>query len=415
MIADGARLARTLGQPALSRILSRIAKRLAQDAATHTDPKGATQRIVIADPSDEELEALGSLLGKNFNARKRLVVVFQELENLLNRAEIAPSLLDAVTYLCGPLVHRPTLRASEAKAWNRLFAQAAGKDTRPAIKTWLEQIQQEGLLRRLCTDIRHAEELLATAMAIAALFPAPRLLVKELAATVTGDAHALDDSTALNTLVARLAMCWNREERPDGAAGRRELWRGIGLIGDELSPSVLIWGLQAEPGNLTGQVLHAFAGQGEPCRLTLQQLKKASPVILKPGKLFVCENPAIVQAAALRLKSGGHPLVCLEGQPNTAVTFLLDRLTRQGLELHYHGDFDWPGIGIANTVVRRFGAKPWRMAAPDYLNAPATLPLSGTPVIPEWDETLGEAMRRRGLAVHEEAVIPTLLADLKGV
>src|ERR1035437_10391247 len=74
-----------------------------------------------------------------------------------------------------------------------------------------------------------------------------------------------------------------------------------------------------------------------------------------------------------------------------------------GAHIRYHGDFDWPGIGMVNQLVAMFGAQPWRMSADDYLDSPARLPLVGSEVAPAWDADLGAAMRHRGLAVHEEA------------
>ncbi len=79
--------------------------------------------------------------------------------------------------------------------------------------------------------------------------------------------------------------------------------------------------------------------------------------------------------------------------------------------LRYHGDFDWPGVAIANQLVAQVGVAPWRMGAADYLAGLTTggVPLSGTPVDAAWDPELGAAMRHGGVAVHEEAVLPVLL------
>jgi uncharacterized protein (TIGR02679 family) len=85
-----------------------------------------------------------------------------------------------------------------------------------------------------------------------------------------------------------------------------------------------------------------------------------------------------------------------------------------GARLRYHGDFDWPGITIANRLVMEVGVVPWRMGADQYLAAlhGPRLPLLGTPIEPVWDPELGAAMRHHGVAVHEEAVLEDLLAAL---
>ena len=58
----------------------------------------------------------------------------------------------------------------------------------------------------------------------------------------------------------------------------------------------------------------------------------------------------------------GAVMVCTAGNPTLVVTSLLARLVEDGADLRYRGDFDWPGVAIANRVVTDFGAVPWRMS-----------------------------------------------------
>ena len=110
-------------------------------------------------------------------------------------------------------------------------------------------------------------------------------------------------------------------------------------------------------------------------------------------------------------------LVCTDGMPAAAQRTLLMQLASAGAELQYHGDFDWPGIGIANVVMRQFGAQPWRFGVQDYCAATATAgvdrrPLGPATVNAQWDPALTAEMIRCDRAIDEEAVAPTLLADL---
>jgi hypothetical protein len=77
----------------------------------------------------------------------------------------------------------------------------------------------------------------------------------------------------------------------------------------------------------------------------------------------------------------------------------------------YHGDFDWPGIAIANRLVSSVGVVPWLMSGPDYTSAAdgSALVLTGPAVDAGWDVRLRPCMQERGRAVHEEAVLPTLI------
>jgi uncharacterized protein (TIGR02679 family) len=102
------------------------------------------------------------------------------------------------------------------------------------------------------------------------------------------------------------------------------------------------------------------------------------------------------------------------------VTSLLARLIEDGAVLRYRGDFDWPGVAIANRVVTDFGAVPWRMGRADYEAALAgagrglaDLPaLEGRPVEAVWDAELTLSMKRAGKSVHEEALLDLLVADV---
>lgn len=82
--------------------------------------------------------------------------------------------------------------------------------------------------------------------------------------------------------------------------------------------------------------------------------------------VYVCENPNIVAIAADRLGPHCAPLICTDGMPAAAQRTLLTQLARAGARLLYHGDFDWPGLRIANLVIRSFRAEPWRLGAGDY-------------------------------------------------
>ena len=73
------------------------------------------------------------------------------------------------------------------------------------------------------------------------------------------------------------------------------------------------------------------------------------------GDVFVCENPRVLEAA---VDAGRRrAVVCTQGQPAVVVTALLSSLGAAGAELRYHGDFDWPGITIANALIGSYGCR----------------------------------------------------------
>ncbi|MDE2094192.1 MAG: DUF2399 domain-containing protein [Burkholderiales bacterium] len=74
--------------------------------------------------------------------------------------------------------------------------------------------------------------------------------------------------------------------------------------------------------------------------------------------------------------------------------------------------------GTSCTSTRACGVQPWRFNLGDYsatfIDAPHTQrDLAGDPVAASWDAALAPAMQRHGLAIAEEALAASLLADLQ--
>ena len=233
----------------------------------------------------------------------------------------------------------------------------------------------------------------------------------ELAAQVVGDAHALDQDRLLHQVVARGLAAASGSALPASAGARRALWEDYGVVPDRVSRTCLILGLAPAGEDPLARRLGLAAEAGDPVHLTDRDLRRI-PDAWQPGRsvVLVCENPRVLEAIADRYVAS-QPVVCTSGEPNTVVTTLLERLMDAGYSLRYHGDFDWPGIAIANRVVQRFGAVPWRMGAVDYEEQvrPDAPCLSGIEVEAVWDPELSAAMRASGRALHEEVVLPDLL------
>ncbi len=178
---------------------------------------------------------------------------------------------------------------------------------------------------------------------------------------------------------------------------------------------MLALNLPGDPATATGRTLGIGAEAGQPLHLTARQLIRDPPELAVRGRtVFVCENPSVVAAAANRLGAGTAPLVCANAHPGAAATLLLRQLAGAGARLRYHGDFDWPGITIANGIITRFATAPWRLDAGYYRSAAARggPALRGGPVTAAWEPALTEAMLALGVKVEEERVLDDLLADL---
>ncbi len=399
---DLPRLRALLDGPALARIMQAVRDRL---------ERGGAERVSIAAPTDEERRALDELLGRKSSTGKRLSLPLQQLEDTLQRAGLAPDLRTAMASLGGPLRNLNEERADRQRTWRQVFESQSAAARRLDAAAWLAALEREGLLKRLADqDPARAETLLRQALTVLQCLPAQGKTLSTLAAGCLGDAHSLDEGQPVATLVKRALSNDARELSND------ELWASQSvLVGGGITSIVLALNLNAGGERATASMINAAAGNGEPLYLTLRQLLR-DPPSWTPGAIpvSICENPAVVAEAANALGTNCTPLICTRGQPSAAVTTLLTQLAEAGARLRYHGDYDWPGIRIANGIMNRHRAAPWRMGAADYLEASDSgKALTGAPVMGEWDPELTGAMQARGQVIEEERVIQFLLADLR--
>ncbi|WP_371578290.1 DUF2399 domain-containing protein [Streptomyces sp. NBC_01314] len=417
--------------------------------------------IGLAAPSEAERRTVIGVTGRyRPETARRLAVPLRELDGYLYD-RFGTGLLTTLGRLHGPLRDRPAERADEDAHREQALKSAhlswlAGQGWFAA---WLERIAADGTLTRLVrrgdaplldAAVRVLERLLGDgdrfadtperfpgaleralrdpnqapgAPDLAPAAPAPPgsrdgLPLPVLAEWATGDTKALVPGTPLEQLVLRALA-----QRTGGGfavprerAGRRALWESAGAIADDLASQVLVLNIGAEGDTVVCDWLRDAADFGIPFRLTLHQLA-TDPVVPAARTIFVCENPAVLRAAAGELESAGRAaaLVCTEGVPSAACHKLLGDAVRAGVRLHWRADFDWVGLRITADAVARHGARPWRMTAVDYTAALAegeSTPLAGPPANSPWDPELARAMEESGSTVMEERLLPALLSDL---
>lgn len=391
---------------------------------------GVRGRLRLDNPTAEERRAVADILGlRTVPPRGRpLTLDLCRLDRRLLASRFAIGLKETLQALSGPLVDRPAQRKVREQAW-REFWDTTRRDPRlltlPEAEAWLTEIEATGLYRRLAgrRDEPRAA-LLDRSLAVLAALPAtaePDIRLPVLASRALGDSHALDPQHRVAALVLRALAHRNRRPMPSTAVERRALWAENGVICDDLSCQVLVLGLRPPGETLLHRFLRQHSSAGEPVWITLRQLVGGPPLSLDPNigtdqPVHVCENPAVLALAADRLAGRCPPMVCLSGQPDTAAHVLLRQLVDIGATLRYHGDFDWGGLRIANTLHRALPFIPWRYTTSHYLRAARSpdLPgLGGNPVDAAWDSELRSAMETTGKVVEEEAVIEDLLGDLE--
>lgn len=430
---DAVRLKGTLGDPELTRIVKRLARRVELGRPLEAP-------LTLSHATQTERLALSRLLGRPVSLRGSSLLVSPALISAaLARAGIAPDLRSAVEALAGPVTVRSEVSAADNSLRAAVSAAlAAGRHSDATwYKQWTESLQADGTLTRM---VRSGSLLLAEqSVAVLNELPADMLPLPALAERATGDTKALS-GTPLARLVLRaltlresdgvLAALSQGDAVPDlrrrlpvsQAAVQRALWESAGAIQDDMASQVLVLGVRATPTNPLGRWLSEAAALGMPFRVTLQQLV-SMPVEPLADQVFVCENPSVLRAAASSLQPGladaapqrrdRTSLICTEGVASAACQRLVAAFAAAGADIYWRGDFDWTGLRAVLDAVGRYDAHPWRMRLTDYQAALAAGPterLRGSAADCPWDPALANLMARTGRAVMEERLIPLLLA-----
>jgi hypothetical protein len=118
---DAVRLQRTLGDPELTRIVERLARRVELGRPLEAP-------LTLSDATQTERLALSRLLGRPVSLRGSSLVVSPALISAaLDRAGIAPDLRSAVEVLAGPVPLRSEVSAAENSLRAAVLAALAGR------------------------------------------------------------------------------------------------------------------------------------------------------------------------------------------------------------------------------------------------------------------------------------------------
>ncbi|MCZ4099183.1 TIGR02679 family protein [Streptomyces sp. So13.3] len=408
-----------LAGPDLHRLWNGTRKRLESNGLQ------AIGSLKVTNLNAQERTALSQLLGRTLTSTT-VTVRLDELDARLRASAAGTGLVDTLQVLGPALTDRRAVRSAAETRREHMWSSVSTSLDASALggedwaQQWYDGLRRSGVPGGVAPEAAVAT--LHQAVQILALLLGPaRAGVRgrgEIAAEATGSAHGLDDGTWLARLVQRGIALAHGAELPDNAAGRRALWRLAGVTPDEVSSTVLAYGLRPEGDSWRERALRERTKNYAETHLTLRDLHVLR-LTMAPGTLIrICENPRVVEAAADAACT--QPLVCTSGSASTATLTLLDALAATGCRFAYHGDFDWPGIALANRITRRYDADPWRLHAEDYERLAARtqaqgvprLPLSGHPVDADWDADLAPTMEGLSIALHEEATLDQLVEDL---
>ena len=251
----------------------------------------AIRGTITVDLDDDGADQLSGLLGRPMRAGVTQVKL-AALDVALRSSPAKRGLVAVVAELTGgPLRDRPAERnkvhARREQLWAELDRLLAGHGlasqawTRP----WTDWLHRGGVLIRLPAD--QASQALAIAVGTLAKVldsDQPPTAIAELASGVTGDAHGLDDGAPATALLLRGLAFALDVPSPTSAAERRLLWQRVGVSTDEISGTVITYGLRPPGTDRWPAMMRERADLGLITHLTVHELRRAGE-LTRPATL----------------------------------------------------------------------------------------------------------------------------------
>lgn len=416
----------------------------------------AAGRISLKNTSEEEKKAIGGLLGKNFY-EENICFSFADFEKSLQKTRYAPVEMKKVLEeyfgeeLCTNRGRQETARREKQEFWERCrsyfreatetkyFAESkapvadanfAGEENSAAL-SWLQALISEKkygyhLLNREYqnnpaqaeTLIRKVGQALETLKGMEQTGTESPLAV--FAAEISGNPHYFDRGTGAGQLLVHGICYLKGGDLPGTAHSWRNLLQNAGVIPDNVSSMLHVYGLRLHRDNGWHPAYEAFCQLGEPCVITMENLRGITKVQAAGQKVYVVENEMVFTWLLNRVGNQKLTLLCTSGQLRAVALEVISLLLDSGADIYYSGDLDPDGLGIADRLWQRFGdhIHMWRMSEEDYGKS-----LSGEPI-----DRLGMAklehirhpllkktaavIRKKACAGYQENILEELLGDI---
>ncbi len=368
------------GQPAFERCFREFEKKWRSYGR-------AAGTIVLKNVSEDERRAIGGIIGKVFY-EDVVRFSFSEFEKGLQQTKFGPvDLLDVLEIYYGrKIVTTQEKQIRDTREKNEFFEEAerylaeyAGHDT--SAVSWLREMVAgknygyQIVIREYKKDTEQARKLLKTVgSAIAELEKRSggeeEIPLAVFAAEMSGNPHYFDHGTAAGQLLVH-GICYGGERSyPDNAHQWREVLLSGGIVPDNLSSIVHVYGLRIQIGGKWHPAYDAFCRMQEPCAITMENLLELTDVQPVGNKVYIVENEMVFSYLLKHLKQKKITLLCTSGQLRSASVKLIRCLSDRGAEMYYSGDIDPDGIRIADRLWKKYGDKIhiWRMSECDYEN-----------------------------------------------
>ena len=352
-------------------------------------------KVMIKNPSSEEIEELEGFFGQNFHGQKSVSISAEKFAKALSGnkyKEISP--VEILTeYFGKPLQVKAEIREffeGKIAGMEHEFAEAF-KDT-PAFpmlekfkaiakskrndhgdqkKDHLENTIFNNETERDLSEWKRRLWLCARIYNELPYRQNKEMYLAFFAARMTGNPHAFDGETPEGKMLCQIietdleARGQQVEDSPLFPAYKKQKsYLLAGILIDDISNYTMLYNVRAikKNGSLH-QGIEGFFQEKNMIQLPLNVISKLGQVRCIDNEIYIVENPSVF-AMICEEKS----CMCMNGQPRLSGLIVLELLARSGTHVFYSGDLDPEGILIAQKLAHFYPGKftYWHMTQEDY-------------------------------------------------